>query len=209
MAKTITDIRDLSTDRKNANKGTERGRSMLEKSMERLGAGRSIVVDKNGVAVAGNHALEVAAEMGMPIEVVRSDGRKLVVVQRTDWDLEQDAAAREYATADNRVGQVNLEFEPVRIQDALADGVDLTYLFNESELAKILKEATPGDDDGKRGGGGLGAPVIQYHVVFDTEDQQNRFYAFLKVLKGKYHGETTADRLDQFIQDFLAEQATA
>ena len=43
MTKKITSITDLSNDRKNANKGTPRGRAMIEASLREVGAGRSIV----------------------------------------------------------------------------------------------------------------------------------------------------------------------
>jgi len=38
----------------NANRGTERGTSALESSLELYGAGRSILLDKNGIIIAGN-----------------------------------------------------------------------------------------------------------------------------------------------------------
>ena len=53
MLKT-TKISDLTPDPQNANKGTERGRGMIEDSLRRLGAGRSILVDKHNRVIAGN-----------------------------------------------------------------------------------------------------------------------------------------------------------
>lgn len=41
-------ISNLSLDDKNANRGTERGRHLLAESLKKLGAGRSIVCDRNG-----------------------------------------------------------------------------------------------------------------------------------------------------------------
>lgn len=43
---------------RNANDGTARGREMLEASFERYGAGRSILVDRHGVAIGGNKSLD-------------------------------------------------------------------------------------------------------------------------------------------------------
>ena len=45
------------SDSRNANKGTERGLALLDKSLRQYGAGRSILVDKNGRVIAGNKTL--------------------------------------------------------------------------------------------------------------------------------------------------------
>ena len=62
-------------DRDNANAGTQRGRGLLEKSLRKLGAGRSILVDADGNVVAGNKTLEIAAQIDLPVRVVETDGR--------------------------------------------------------------------------------------------------------------------------------------
>lgn len=48
MAKKIKGIEDLQHDIRNANKGTQRGRGMVEASLREVGAGRSIVTDREG-----------------------------------------------------------------------------------------------------------------------------------------------------------------
>lgn len=101
MAKDITSIEDLIPDPKNANKGTERGLAMVEDSLRNYGAGRSILVDKDGVVIAGNKCLEAAAELNLPVRVVKTDGHELVVVQREDLDLDDGDKARQLAYADN------------------------------------------------------------------------------------------------------------
>jgi hypothetical protein len=84
---------ELRTDPNNANAGTAHGRGMVERSLQRYGAGHSIVVDKHGTAIAGNTALEGARELGIPVEVIPSDGTTLYAIQRTDLDLSSDVAA--------------------------------------------------------------------------------------------------------------------
>jgi len=116
---------------------------MLEHSLRQYGAGRSILTDKNGVVIAGNKTLEVAEELGLPIREIETDGHELVVVRRKDLDLTTDARARELAIADNRVGQVNLDWDPVVLAE-LAEKVDLTGLWNEGELKELLAS---GDED--------------------------------------------------------------
>lgn len=60
MTETIK-LSDLQPDDRNANKGSERGTYMIRRSLEKLGAGRSILLDKNGRIIAGNKTAESAA----------------------------------------------------------------------------------------------------------------------------------------------------
>ena len=107
----------LTPDRENANEGTQRGRGLLEKSLRQLGAGRSILTDKDGNVIAGNKTLESAADIDMPVRIVETDGNELVVVKRTDLDLysETDKRARQLAYADNKVAEIDLAWKPEQI----------------------------------------------------------------------------------------------
>lgn len=51
-------ISDLHFDNKNINKGSEFGTALLEKSIRETGLGRSVLVDKNNVLIAGNKTVE-------------------------------------------------------------------------------------------------------------------------------------------------------
>ena len=141
--KEIRQLSDMELDESNANQGTDRGRWMLESSLEQYGAGRSILADKQGRVIAGNKTLEVAADIGMEVEVVQSDGKKLIVVQRTDLDLEGEGKeakmARELAYADNRTSQIGLSWDANQIVSDLDAGVNLSGMFLESEVAEILE----------------------------------------------------------------------
>lgn len=113
-------ISDLQFDDKNFNKGTQYGDAMLEKSLSKYGAGRSILVDKNNNIIAGNKTAGKAGEMGMENAlIIESDGTQLIVVKRTDIDLDSDEG-RGLAFADNFVSKVNLEWD----YEAIAGGVD-------------------------------------------------------------------------------------
>jgi hypothetical protein len=141
---TLGKLSDLTVDVRNANTGTERGRAMLEESLRRDGPGRSILADRHLRIIGGNHVVEVCADLGLDeCIVVPTDGRKLVVVQRTDIDLDSPQG-RAMSIADNRVGQVNLNFEPIRLAELAADeAVDLTFMFSPVELADLLGEDAP------------------------------------------------------------------
>ena len=135
----IMRLTDLTPDPRNANAGTERGRGMLDSSMRKYGAGRSILVDKHGVIIGGNKTHEVAVDIGLEDAiVVPTDGRRLVVVQRMDLDLEHDPAAVELGLADNRTGEVSLAWDAQVLQELKAAGVSLEGLWSEDELAGLL-----------------------------------------------------------------------
>ncbi len=139
MGRELTTIDDLTPDTRNANLGTERGRYMLEQSIREVGAGRSIVVDAEGRVIAGNKTLEVAEALGLPIEVVRTDGTKLVVVQRDDLDLANGGdKARRLAYFDNRSGQVGLEWDAAQMVADLELGLNLDDMFIDGEMAAIV-----------------------------------------------------------------------
>jgi hypothetical protein len=130
---------DLLPDEQNANQGTDRGRALLDKSLRDFGAGRSILLDKNGRVIAGNKTREQAAEVGIQdVIVVQTDGSQLVAVQRTDLDLTTDPKARALAYADNRVAELDLSWKVEQIVKDVEAGVDLSGLFYDDELDAMV-----------------------------------------------------------------------
>jgi DNA modification methylase len=130
-------IADLVPDAKNANRGSERGNQMIEDSLREYGAGRSILLDKHGRIIAGNKTAENAVAIGMEdVLVVQSDGTRLVAVQRTDLDLD-DPHTRQLAIADNRSGQVSLDWDADVLKGLVDDGVDLAPFWTADELATL------------------------------------------------------------------------
>jgi hypothetical protein len=115
---------------------------MLEESLRNLGAGRSVLVDREGRVIAGNKTIETARKLGLKqIAVVETDGETLVAVRRRDLDLTQDKKAIELAVADNRVAEVDLDWNP---EVLAALDIDLSQFWNEEELAALMA----GPDEG-------------------------------------------------------------
>ena len=136
----------IQPDRKNANKGTERGRYMVEASLRETGAGRSILLDKDGRIIAGNKTFEAASDIGLPVRVVETDGTELVAVKRTDLDLDDDTGtARKLAYYDNRAAQVGLDWSPEQLLEDLAAGLDLSAMFRQDEIDALIASAQPPD----------------------------------------------------------------
>jgi hypothetical protein len=133
-------IDSLVFDQPNANKGNARGRKMLGKSLQQYGAGRSILLDRKGRVIAGNKTLETAIAAGhKDVVVVKTDGSKLVAVQRTDLDLD-DKKAKALAVADNRVSEVGLEWDAAVLAEMSKGIDDLAQMFTEDELAALVAD---------------------------------------------------------------------
>ena len=104
----------------NPNKGTK-GNDYIARSLQELGAARSIVATADGEVIAGNHVLEQAEKLGIPTRVVQTDGSELVVVQRTDVQSGSDKAMA-IAVADNKATELNLEWDE-ELLSIMADDV--------------------------------------------------------------------------------------
>lgn len=142
-------ISDLIPDDRNANRGTKRGRKAVNDSLARYGAGRSILIDRDGRVIAGNKTVSSAAVLDNPdVLVVQTDGTQPVAVQRTDLSLD-DQKARELAIADNRAAELGLEWDP-EVLGQMASELDLKPFFTDGELAELLPDkgaAIIGDED--------------------------------------------------------------
>ena len=110
-------ISELKFDDKNANKHTEQGKRLLDKSITTLGLGRSILLDKDLNIIAGNGVTESAGENGIEdVIIVPTDGTKIIAVQRTDVKLDSKKGRR-LAIADNQTAKVGIEFDFTVIED--------------------------------------------------------------------------------------------
>jgi len=116
-------VKDLIHDDKNFNKGSEFGNSLIEKSFRKFGAGRSILLDKNNRIIAGNKSVENAAAIGLEnVQIVESDGKRIIAVKRTDIDLDTPEG-REMALADNATAKANIVFDAEVVEAVLGEAV--------------------------------------------------------------------------------------
>ena len=97
-----------------------------------------MLVDRDGHIIAGNKTVEQARSLNLPIAVVQTQGETLVVVQRTDLDLAADDRARQLAIADNRIAELDLDWDPEQLRAELERGLDLTTLWTLDELEHLL-----------------------------------------------------------------------
>lgn len=130
----MNNIKDLKFDDKNFNKHTEYGMNLLEKSLGKFGAGRSILIDKDNNIIAGNGIVEAAGNIGLEdMQVVETDGKKIIAVKRTDIALDSEAG-REMALADNATAQADLEWDEDNIKE-----MQEKWGFDANEWGDIFK----------------------------------------------------------------------
>ena len=116
----MSSIEELKFDDKNFNKHTAYGMGLLEKSLSEFGAGRSVLVDKNNKIIAGNGIVESAINVGIDkTKVIETTGDELVVVKRTDIDLDTKRGRR-MALADNATASADLEWNEENLSSELS-----------------------------------------------------------------------------------------
>jgi len=195
-------------DDRNANVGTDRGREMIRTSVRDNGAGRSILLDKNGKAIAGNKSAEAMIEEGITEVIeIEVDGSQAVAVKRIDLDLADadDSRARQLAYFDNRTSEVSLEWDPA-VLAADIDSLDLSAQFDQGEIDDLLAglETTPplstiDDKHGDEPGLESFWPEIRFKVPPDV----------FKLYKGKLEttdGDTEAQKFVNLIREIVGDE---
>jgi len=154
----MTKIDELKFDNKNFNRHTEYGMSLISKSLQELGAGRSILIDKDNNIIAGNGIVEAAGQVGLEnVKIVETDGTEIIAVKRTDMELNSEKG-REMALADNATASADLNWdEELMFSEAEKWNLDLrgwgvNLDWDGEELNEIIENSSEGsikdyDDD--------------------------------------------------------------
>lgn len=147
--KQIKTAADLKQDEHNYRKHSDTNKARIRKSIDEAGLGRSVVIDADGVLVAGN-GVQSVIDGNTPVKVVETDGTELVVVKRTDLHT-GDPRRKTLALADNATADdVEWDFEAIAddwSQDELGEwGVDMGVDFEGTKavgegLTEQLKNA--------------------------------------------------------------------
>ena len=140
MEDKVIDIEELAQDTHNFNKGNEQGQELMERSFKEMGAGRSILIDRNGHIIAGNKSQKAAIAAGIKkVRVIETTGDELVAVKRTDVDIDS-AEGRKMAYLDNLTTQVNLTWDETELEAVQADveGFDIAdFGFDIEDLPQV------------------------------------------------------------------------
>ena len=130
----------ITFDKRNYRKHSDQNKKRIRKSLKDCGAGRSVLVDKNGCLIAGNGVFEQAQALKIPTRVIETDGTELVVVKRTDLATD-DQKRKLLALADNATSD-HVEWDLENIDgefdiDTLADfGIDISFNSNSEDSKK-------------------------------------------------------------------------
>lgn len=139
-------IKDLKPDHRNARRRTDRSASLIQESLQRFGAARSIVIDEEGRVLAGNGTVEGAKAAGIEkVRIIEASGDELVAVRRSGLTEEQKIGL---ALADNRSSDLS-EWDALMLEQLAAEQ-DLAPWFEADELAALLpnvEELPPKDAD--------------------------------------------------------------
>ena len=145
-SKKLSDFRAQSV---NANKHTQRGMSILESSMQDLGYVAPMTACADGEIIDGSARHETAANVfGSDVEpiVIESDGKRPIVVKRTDIKNAKTKLAKKISLAANRIAEVNLEWDADALTKILKDldAEDLQNLaLTDADLKAMDLDSTP------------------------------------------------------------------
>lgn len=171
---------EITFDQRNYRKHSKKNKDLIKKSLEELGAGRSVLLDKENSLIAGNGVFEQAQALGIPVRVVETDGSELIAVKRTDLAT-KDEKRKKLALADNAASDLSEWDVPIIetdwAKDVLANwGVELPEVVNEDGLKELLDEAdfeSLNDMTRKRTG------LRQFTFLF-TIEQAEKISAYIK-----------------------------
>ena len=130
----MTSIKDLKSDHKNARKRTDRSATLIEESLKKYGAARSIVIDEDNRVLAGNGTIEGAKAAGLKnVRVIETDGDEIIAVKRKGLTEDQKVGL---ALADNRAS--DLSSWDASMLHELGKEHDLSPWFETEDLVELM-----------------------------------------------------------------------
>ncbi len=141
--KEIKHLGDLIPDPVNARRHNPRNVGMIEDALHQVGAARSIVIDEDGVILAGNATVEAAGNAGIEkVQVVEADGNTIIAVRRIGLSSEQK---RRLALFDNQTAAL-ADWDPAILSAMLEkDPAALKGVFEDWEMDQLLGEGARQD----------------------------------------------------------------
>lgn len=137
---------ELIFDPRNYRIHTDQNKRIIKKSLQECGAGRSVLVDKDNVLIAGNGVYEQAQELGLKVRIVESHGEELIVVKRTDLSSD-DEKRKLLALADNHASDTSMFDMDAILEDFSGDELDLW----EFDLSDVELDDIPGSKEDRSG----------------------------------------------------------
>ena len=150
---------EIKFDKRNYRKHDKKNKSLIKKSLEKFGAGRSIVVDAEGEIIGGNGVYEQAQKLGMKTKIVETDGSELV-----DDEKRKALAVMDNSTSDT--SEFDLEL--------------LTADFTVDELSDFGIELPEEKENNESGESEEYEAKYILHIECKTEEELTKTYEELK-----------------------------
>lgn len=144
----MNSIADLIPDDENARLHNERNIGQIVRSLQEVGAARSIVIDENNKILAGNGVVEAAGIAGIEdVQIIDASGNSIIAIRRSGLTPEQK---KRLALFDNRAAELaewDISVLKVEFEAGLLEG-----MFSNKELeimgVKLEEELTSGEEGG-------------------------------------------------------------
>lgn len=177
--RSIKSLADLTPDPRNTRVHNERNVGMIEDALHEVGAARSIVIDEDGVILAGNATAEAAGNAGIGrVMVVDADGETLVAVRRKGLT---DAQKARLGAWDNRTAELATGWDAEMMAALMEEGVNFDGMFTDKEIGKLLDQPT---EDPESDGLGISTVPEQFMIMIECETEDIQA-SLLDELSGK------------------------
>jgi len=172
VADDMVSIGTLQPDPANARRHNPRNVGLIEEALQEVGAGRSIVIDEDGVVLAGNATIEAAGNVGIEkVRIVEASGNEIIAVRRRGLTQRQKTRL---ALFDNRAADL-ADWDPeVMAGLAKAEEDILAGMWSESEIAALAGEGDERDDADDAGFN----YKTQFGVIVICEDEPSQRAVF-------------------------------
>ncbi len=135
-------LSDFMPQKDNANAHTERGLKALSKSYDDVGYVAPMTAAANGEVIDGSARLERAFDQfDDEALVIRHSGDRPIIMIREDVPDGDDPRAKKISYSANRIGEIDLKWNPNQLLIDKEAGVDFSGLFFENEFDEITKDA--------------------------------------------------------------------
>ena len=135
-------LEKLKSDPKNARKRTSQSKYLIEESLRRYGAARSIVIDEDNRVLAGNGTIDGAKAAGISnVRMIETDGDEIIAVKRKGLSEDEKVGL---ALADNRTADLS-EWDAAMLH-SLSQETDIGPWFSEDDVEELLGKADELED---------------------------------------------------------------
>lgn len=181
------ELKDIKYDKKNFRRHSDKNKSIIKKSIEETGLGRSVVIDSENELIAGNGVVSQLPK-DTKIRVVETDGSELVVVKRTDLKT-ADEKRKKLALMDNSAGDA-VEWDLANLSSEFDIGQLEEYgISNLAEDVELAEEELMNNDlDELQTNKMLSLsrmPISSYLVISFDEDHTKE--DFINLVAKKYN----------------------